>query len=52
MSENISADELMASLTALLEKSDELDIQDTPEISDMREQRWGRFCSKVRTPGS
>ncbi|MEH0886475.1 aminomethyltransferase family protein [Enterobacter sp. UNJFSC 003] len=41
MSENIPADALMASLTALLEKADELDIQDIPEICDMREQRWG-----------
>ncbi|WP_253379782.1 aminomethyltransferase family protein [unidentified bacterial endosymbiont] len=41
LSENLSADELMANLTALLEKADELDIQEHPEISDMREQRWG-----------
>ncbi|MGS2874407.1 aminomethyltransferase family protein [Enterobacter huaxiensis] len=41
MSENIPASELIAGLNAILEKADELDIQETPEIADMREQSWG-----------
>ncbi|QCC93598.1 aminomethyl transferase family protein [Enterobacter cloacae] len=41
MSENIPAAEIIAGLNALLEKADELDIQETPEIADMREQNWG-----------
>lgn len=41
LSENIPSSELIAGLNALLEKADELDIQETPEIADMREQSWG-----------
>ncbi len=41
MSENIPAAEIITGLNALLEKADELDIQETPEIADMREQNWG-----------
>lgn len=41
MSENIPAIELITSLNKLLEKADELDIQETPEIRDMREEQWG-----------
>ncbi|MEA5217407.1 aminomethyltransferase family protein [Enterobacter cloacae] len=41
MSENIPAAEIIAGLNALLEKAVELDIQETPEIADMREQNWG-----------
>ncbi|MGK3227016.1 aminomethyltransferase family protein [Enterobacter soli] len=41
LSENIPAAEIIASLTALLEKADELDIQETPEIADMQTQSWG-----------
>lgn len=41
MSENICADDLITSLNALLEKADELDIQEIPEIKNMREESWG-----------
>ncbi|SFN24185.1 Glycine cleavage system T protein (aminomethyltransferase) [Izhakiella capsodis] len=41
MSENLSADQLLASLNKLLEKADELDIQETPEFKDMRDESWG-----------
>ena len=41
MSENIPAAEIIAGLNALLVKADELDIQETPDIADMREQNWG-----------
>ncbi|HID9090053.1 TPA: aminomethyltransferase family protein [Enterobacter mori] len=41
LSENIPSSELIAGLNALLDKADELDIQETPEIADMREQSWG-----------
>ena len=41
MSENIPAAEIIAGLNALLEKADELDIQEAPEMADMREQNWG-----------
>lgn len=41
MSENIPAAELVANLNTLLEKTDELDIQENPEIKDMREESWG-----------
>ncbi|QGU12238.1 aminomethyl transferase family protein [Leclercia sp. J807] len=41
MSEELPAAEIIASLNKLLEKADELDIQETPEIQDMREENWG-----------
>ncbi|MBK4715277.1 MULTISPECIES: aminomethyltransferase family protein [Tenebrionibacter/Tenebrionicola group] len=41
LSENLPADEIVARLNAILENADELDIEETPEISVMDDQNWG-----------
>ncbi len=41
MSEEIPASEIIAGLNKILERADELDIQETPEIQDMRDENWG-----------
>lgn len=41
LSENLSAAALIERLNVLLEKADELDIQETPEISAMDSENWG-----------
>lgn len=41
MSEELPAAEIIAGLNQILERADELDIQETPDIQDMREENWG-----------
>lgn len=41
LSENLCAQDIIDTLTAALEKADELDIQVFPEIKSMEEERWG-----------
>ncbi|HEY1847227.1 MAG TPA: aminomethyltransferase family protein [Buttiauxella sp.] len=41
LSENLSSAELIHSLNAILEKADQLDIQDIPEIKAMETEDWG-----------
>jgi len=41
MSEELPAAEIIASLNQILERADELDIQETPDIQDMRDENWG-----------
>lgn len=43
LSEDIPASELIARLMAVLEKAEELDIQEIPEIRDMQDDNWGAF---------
>ncbi|MBA7845708.1 aminomethyl transferase family protein [Klebsiella sp. RHBSTW-00484] len=41
LSENISSEYIMEALKTILEKADELDIQENPEIKSMAEDSWG-----------
>lgn len=41
LSENLSSGEIVDSLMTLLEKAEELDIQETPEIKSMDAEDWG-----------
>ncbi len=41
LSENLSAVDIIERLNSLLEKADELDIQETPEINAMDSENWG-----------
>lgn len=41
LSENLSAAEIIERLNVILEKADELDIQETPEIKAMDSANWG-----------
>lgn len=43
LSENLSTQDLTDILTSALNKSDELDIQDAPEIRSMDQDGWGTF---------
>jgi len=41
LSENLSAQDIIDTLNQALEKSDELEVQETPEIKSMDEEDWG-----------